>query len=690
MMKKNNIFSKGLRWMHKIVSCSIFLIGLNTLVAQPVQVGELITFNDGSMGIVCYVDPDNDQKGWVVDLQDMPASYQLYNRNTVNSTPSMINRNPNSLSLSSWTAEGKANTLALYNMNNGSYYSPAARAVDPTSGWYIPDADQMMKLVGMVPFLQQAFERADTGSITQLTQNGRHYWTSTRYSTSYFYYLYNYSTDQGGYLTTARPNMNYYIRRVRDFDFGNEAHAYWVIQPKKDTINVKPEVTTSYDAVVVYLTDTFKVSSSVVVHPTFNKDTVYGDTVFVDLPYYKPLHNVTFHVTGPGNDTLYDTLKTVNGCDSIQTVILRVRQPEEIDIYDTVCQSQVNSYSGTLQPVASAIFGQTTLDSLIRVSGHIFKEKVYLKDALGNDSTVNFYFTVNPWTQKNTTATVTNWQGGSYNWHDSLYTEPGSHAVYTQASDGCDYLDILHLVILDIDTSDNEICLGDSSNLKVSVTKREMTAYSDLIPHIPSVGDVLCTDSTVLSIDSFLNSGKTAMGVVFYIDEEEGYGRAIALSNAYSNSTMTWSSNRVQYLTTTYTFYPQASQDMNGKANTNRIITIARNYGNTASYAPAAHYCYYYNHTNYSTGSNHQGWYLPAAGEMALVYSNRVELNKTLNLLRTLNTQTRLLSNSSYWTSSEYSTYYAWFISNSGYLNYNNYKYNNYYYARPVIQFPLP
>ena len=675
-------------WTIAIMVLFIPIFGMNTVSAQAVRVGDLLTFADGTQGIVCYVDPTNNQKGWAIDLYDLNnTSYMLYNSSSVLSTPVMTNRESGAIavtSLSSWTFEGKANTTALLNMNSGSYYSPAARAVNPSSGWYIPDAYQMLTISGMVPMLTKAFTKAGVGNITNIVQRNRFYWTSSRYSTSSFYYL-----NTGGYLSTAAPNNAYFIRRVRDFDRGNEPHAYWTSTPKEDSINVKPNVTTSYDALVVYLTDTFSLASQVIVHPTFNKDTVYGDTVFVDLPYYKPLHNVTFHVTGPGNDTLYDTLKTVNGCDSIQTVILRVRQPEEIDIYDTVCQSQVNSYSGTLQPVASAIFGQTTLDSLIRVSGHIFKEKVYLKDALGNDSTVNFYFTVNPWTQKNTTATVTNWQGGSYNWHDSLYTEPGSHAVYTQASDGCDYLDILHLVILDIDTSDNEICLGDSSNLKVSVTKREMTAYSDLIPHIPSVGDVLCTDSTVLSIDSFLNSGKTAMGVVFYIDEEEGYGRAIALSNAYSNSTMTWSSNRVQYLTTTYTFYPQASQDMNGKANTNRIITIARNYGNTASYAPAAHYCYYYNHTNYSTGSNHQGWYLPAAGEMTLIYSNRIQLNNTLSKLRAISTQNTLLTNGNYWTSTEYSTSNAWYLLNTGYLFNLTKTSTSTTYARPVIKFVL-
>ena len=86
MMKKNNRYTKGLRWMHRWMLCSILLIGLNRLTAQSVWVGDLITFLDGSKGIVCYVDPENEQKGWVVDLNDLPGTYQLYTVSTIPTT----------------------------------------------------------------------------------------------------------------------------------------------------------------------------------------------------------------------------------------------------------------------------------------------------------------------------------------------------------------------------------------------------------------------------------------------------------------------------------------------------------------------------------------------------------------------------------------------------------------------------
>ena len=37
------------------------------------HIGDVIQFRDGSMGVVCYVNPDNPQEGWVMDLIDVPA-----------------------------------------------------------------------------------------------------------------------------------------------------------------------------------------------------------------------------------------------------------------------------------------------------------------------------------------------------------------------------------------------------------------------------------------------------------------------------------------------------------------------------------------------------------------------------------------------------------------------------------------
>ena len=129
--------------------------------------------------------------------------------------------------------------------------------------------------------------------------------------------------------------------------------------------------------------------------------------------------------------------------------------------------------------------------------------------------------------------------------------------------------------------------------------------------------------------------------------------------------------------------------DMDGASNTEEILRtsrIASGSENTATYAAAAHYCKYYNHNTYAIGNDSLGWYLPAAGELILIYGNRVELNKTLTLLRTQDTRNALLDSHMYWSSTEYNDSHAWFWRN---FFENNYK-SSFYYARPVIQFPLP
>ena len=229
------------RWTIAILALLIPIFGMNTVLAQAVRVGDLLTFADGSQGVVCYVDPTNNQKGWAVDLYDLNnTTYKLYTSSSVPSNPSMTNRtNTNSITatnLSSWVYEGKANTDALYKMKN----SPAANAVQPESGWYIPDANQMLTISSMVNVLNKAFIKAGTGNITHLQQRNRNYWTSSRYSTSSFYYL-----SINGTIVTNSPSGNFYIRRVRDFDRGNEPHAFWVDEPKKDSIWVSPDVTTT-------------------------------------------------------------------------------------------------------------------------------------------------------------------------------------------------------------------------------------------------------------------------------------------------------------------------------------------------------------------------------------------------------------------------------------------------------------
>lgn len=699
-MTRKSIYMKGSAWRYALTVLILLLFsGNRLLLAQPVQIGDLITFADGSKGIVCYVDPANDQKGWVVAMDDLGPSewsmpgdyvpttryYQLFttSNGSIPSSPSIPNQTYSNMSLNNWEASGKSNTLALFQMKTGNHYSPAARAANPESGWYIPDADQMMKLLSMIPMLEPAFERAGVGDINILYYAP--HWTSTRYNNTSFYYLQGSmgSDVNNQRLTTRSPYQSCYVRLVRDFDFGSEPLVYWAIQPKEDSIRVSPPVTTAYDALVIYGTDTFTVQSHVIVHPTYNKDTIFGDTVYAYEDFEKIVHGYTFNVTGAGDYALYDTFPTIYGCDSILTIMLRVRAPKELAYYDTVCQSQVHNYSdGPNDAVAIALFGQSALDSLVRVSGQLIKEKVYMKDESGNDSIVSFYLTVKA-KRNDTTAVVTNFHGDTYFWNDSLYTEPGSHTVYTQLTDGCDFYDVLHLVILDIDTSENVICLGDNTDLVITVTQRK--GPNDTIPRYPRVGDVLCTDGTTMHPDSFLLSSKTAMGVVVSANPRDGFGRAVALSKSSSNAK--WGPCDGHSLTPTDNS-SDAMNDMDGAGNTANIIATGTPSEGYWAYCAVGR-CYLYNPITNDDGPNPNGWYLPAAGEMMLVYANRVQINNTLIKLG----KSEIQSGWPFWTSTEYhlGSCSAWLFGGTGNYHYDlKADYTSYASYIPFTHFSLP
>ena len=104
--------------------------------------------------------------------------------------------------------------------------------------------------------------------------------------------------------------------------------------------------------------------------------------------------------------------------------------------------------------------------------------------------------------------------------------------------------------------------------------------------------------------------------------------------------------------------------DWAGKANTTAQITHAEASG--AGYAPG--FCANYSRVN----ANNQGltagkWWLPSLGEMMMIYANMTKINYALSLINGADQ----LQENWYWTSTEYSATYAWYLSlNSGFVSY--------------------
>ena len=183
-----------------------------------------------------------------------------------------------------------------------------------------------------------------------------------------------------------------------------------------------------------------------------------------------------------------------------------------------------------------------------------------------------------------------------------------------------------------------------------------------------TIGDILYHDKTCAKDMNLLDPNKTVIGVVFDISRK--------LAIALKQSSLEWASRTGDDIPglTNYTSESAAKGDYNGKSNTSIIIA----HGDSNGYkTPAADYCY-----NYTTrGTNKGDWYLPAAGELQLIYNNKTTLYNSLSKVG--GTQ---LANSTYFSSSEYHRSNAWLLS-----FYNGRWGNNYkaiaYYVRPVLAY---
>lgn len=209
------------------------------------------------------------------------------------------------------------------------------------------------------------------------------------------------------------------------------------------------------------------------------------------------------------------------------------------------------------------------------------------------------------WPSETTTYTVTAYQNGQ-----SVGSAQKTIMVYSDPN-----------LTLTTNTGESSICVGDS------ITIYAMLPALDVI----LAGDILCTDGSIVRFPQFASSGKTAMGVVFYVDATGQHGWAVSLSDIQMNKK--WSSENVAVPgLLTYSHWMDAVADIDGYSNTQRI----RSYGNETKY-PAAWAVDFDN-----------GWYLPAIGQLSVLFGS---LNAVNNSLNEVGTPISYTSGSEIWSS---------------------------------------
>ena len=148
---------------------------------------------------------------------------------------------------------------------------------------------------------------------------------------------------------------------------------------------------------------------------------------------------------------------------------------------------------------------------------------------------------------------------------------------------------------------------------------------------------------------SYQNSGEIAEGVMVV----EG-GKILVV--APTEATLYWSSAAVSAGGKTTTDRETALNDWTGKASTAAQIT--HNECKTESYAPG--FCASYERVNANgNGLTAGSWWLPSLGELMMIYANMRKINYALSLI---NGATQL-AETWYWSSTEYSATYAWYLN---------------------------
>ena len=167
-----------------------------------------------------------------------------------------------------------------------------------------------------------------------------------------------------------------------------------------------------------------------------------------------------------------------------------------------------------------------------------------------------------------------------------------------------------------------------------------------------NIGDILCTDGSTVRPEQFASSGKTAEGVVFFVDSDSQQGWAVSLECQAANTHWVTQAHYEDWydipMLENYEYSREAIYDLDGYNNTNIIRST-----HGADWYPAA-WCVDFGH----------GWYLPAAGQLRWLIAYINEINASL---AAVNGETFVYDHPRwYWSSTERTGAHAVVISQTG------------------------
>jgi hypothetical protein len=448
------------------------------MLAQGYKLSDVITNDDGSRGVVFYVNPDG-SGGWMVALNDASTGCPW---GTTGDIPALANQNLtyNRQQLMNDT-DGYANTeqIRAYQNNSTTY---AAGKVDFANGWYLPSAGQLRKLFGNLAKIEGAIAAA--GGSTLSSSNS--YWSSTEKDASQAWIVATQTNNYSGLIfsNSNKTNSNS-VRAIHDFGGGQTIvydttlYYYWNTGATTPYIEVSPSQTTTY---TVTASTEFGCSATaeqtVFVNPS-GTEYVY-DTVCAGYAYSGYGFELTPEQTQTQGEATFSRDIGGGDCTATLTLHLYKRGPtvgptltastceNEAYYYNSYAYSVAGTYhqyytaaSGcdsivtinlSVLPVSSSTIEQETCNSLTW-NGEVYTESGTYEQTLQNqhgcDSVVTMHLTVN----HDITRVISETTCNNYTWNGQVYNESGQYTQTFSASTGCDSIVTLNLTVIPGDTT---------------------------------------------------------------------------------------------------------------------------------------------------------------------------------------------------------------------------------------------
>lgn len=395
-----------------------------------------------------------------------------------------------------------------------------------------------------------------------------------------------------------------------------------------------------------------------------------------------------FHLIQPQAGELVDTLSIPTGgrCDSVVILHLSVSQPfvipSVISGENVVCDADEQLYEWPNAAGLDTI--RWTVPAGVSVVSGLWGSSIraYFTEEAPNPAVISAY-AVNGCGSGSQSISVihhpsyhlfvrdTLCSGNEYHEHGFHLARQDSVGVFTFSQEGltakgCDSNSTLQLFVVrnpELATlaQPEELCTGESTVVHAMGSNAGFVQGGYTAPPI-AIGDILCTDSSFVKPADWPAAGKTAMGIVFYVDNTDEHGWAISL-NEYTNLKWSplWPPLDVAGPDNNYETHIEAIHDVDGYSNTQiiRNTPIPPDYWpqNPQSAFPAAWAVDFDN-----------GWYLPALGQLRIMYATWPFLNESLQIVGGTPFPINPASDSelNYWSSTEQDANSAYYIRYDG------------------------